>query len=223
MERPVPKNQMAMLSAFTMLATIFAVYSWVALGTDSGPTEPDWVVVDTEKKHLVTPEMRLATEKAAHTTAPAFRAEATDGKTYDLAEMVGEGPVALVFIKEGCPCSVESQPFFNRLHEAYGAAVPFFGVIDAPVGRAGKWAEVNHAAFPLLSDVELKIVHDYKAESSAYLAVVSKGGAIEKLWPGYSAAMIREASACLAKLAEIEPKPIDATGAPEEMLTGCPF
>jgi peroxiredoxin len=219
----VPKNQLAILAGFTVLATIFTVYSWAVLGTDAGPTEPDWVVVESEKKHLVTPEMRLATEKAANTVAPAFRAEATDGKTYDLAELTARGPVALVFVKEGCPCSVESQPFFNRLYEAYGDETPFFGVIDAPLGRAGKWAEVNHAAFPLLSDVDLNIVHDYKAESSAYLAVVAKGGAIEKLWPGYSAAMIREASACLAKLTGTEPKAIDATGAPDEMLTGCPF
>jgi len=218
----VPKNQLTIVAAFTALATIFAAYSWVVLGTDSGPAEFNWVV-ESDEKHLVTPEMRSATEKAANTIAPGFRAEATDGKTYDLAELTGNGPVALVFIKEGCPCSVDSQPLFNRLSEAYGSDAPFFGVIDAPIGRAGKWAEVNHAAFPLLSDVDLKIVHDYKAESSAYLAVVAKGGAIEKLWPGYSVGMIHEASDLLAKLTSTEPKAIDATGAPEEMLTGCPF
>ncbi|APW62843.1 peroxiredoxin family protein [Paludisphaera borealis] len=221
----MPKNQLTIVGAFTVLATVFAVYSWAVLGTGPKPDEGSgFVVIESEKQHLVTSEMLAATEKVARTTAPAFRAEATDGKTYDLAELTRKGPVVLAFIKEGCPCSIESQPYFNRLFEAYGAKVPFFGVIDGPVNRAGKWGRVNHAAFPILSDVDLTIIHDYKAESSAYLALVSQGGTIEKLWPGYSVEMLNEVSARLAKFAGMDVQPIDTTGAPQgEMLTGCPF
>ena len=210
-----------------VLATVFTVYSWTLLGTGPKPDEgsaPELVVIESEQKHKVTPEMLAATEKASQTTAPGFLADATDGKTYDLADITKNGPVVLAFIKEGCPCSIASQPYFNRLFEAYGAKIPFFGVIDAPVNRAGKWGRVNHAAFPILCDVDLAIIHDYKAESSAYLAIVSQGGTIEKLWPGYSVEMLEDASARLAKLAEMDVKPIDTTDAPSgEMLTGCPF
>jgi len=221
----VPKNQLTIVGAFAVLATVFAIYSWAVLGTGPGPDEGQGlIVIESEKKHLVTPEMLAATEKASQTAAPAFQAEATDGKTYDLAELTKSGPVVLAFVKEGCPCSVESQPYFNRLFEAYGTKVPFFGVIDGPVNRAEKWGRVNDAAFPILSDVDLMIIHDYKAESSAYLAIVSKGGTLEKLWPGYSVEMLDDASARLAKLAGMDVQPIDTTGAPSgEMLTGCPF
>lgn len=223
----MPKNQLTIVGAFAGLATVFTVFSWLALDLDSKPPAgagPDLVVIESDEKHKVTPEMLAKTEKAAQTTAPGVLADATDGKTYDLAELSRNGPVVLAFIKEGCPCSVDAQIYFNRLFEAYGARVPFFGVIDAPVNRAGKWGRVNKAAFPILCDVDLAIIHDYKAESSAYLAIVSRGGTIEKLWPGYSVAMLEEASARLAKLAETDVQPIDTTGAPsDEMLTGCPF
>jgi hypothetical protein len=63
----------------------------------------------------------------------------------------------------------------------------------------------------------------YKAESSAYVALVSKEGAIEKLWPGYSAEMLKDASERLARLSGIEVRAIDPTDAPTEMTTGCPF
>lgn len=223
----MPKNQLTIVGAALALATVFTVYSWAVLGTgpdlDESPA-PELVVIESEETHKVTPEMLAATEKASQTTAPEFLADATDGKTYDLAGLTGNGPVVLAFIKEGCPCSVAAQPYFNRLFEAYGAKVPFFGVIDAPVDRAEKWGRVNQAAFPILCDVDLAIIHDYKAESSAYLAIVSRGGTIEKLWPGYSVAMLEEASARLAKLAEMDVRPIDTTDAPsDEMLTGCPF
>ena len=39
----------------------------------------------------------------------------------------------------------------------------------------------NQAAFPLLSDPDLRTVHEYKAENSAYVALIAKGGTIEKL------------------------------------------
>jgi peroxiredoxin len=225
LERIVPKNQLTIVGSFAVLAVVFTVYSWAVLDTGPKPDESQGlIVIESENKHVVTPEMLAHTEKAANTAAPTFQAEATDGKTYDLAALTREGPIALVFIKEGCPCSIDSQPYFNRLFAAYGARVPFFGVIDGPVNRAGKWARVNHADFPILSDEDLTIVHDYKAESSAYMALVAKGGTIEKLWPGYSVEMLEDASARLAKLAGLDVQPIDTTAAPtDEMLTGCPF
>ena len=79
-----------------------------------------------------------------------------------------------VFIKEGCPCSLAAQPFFNLLFDAYGKHARFFGVFDGSVSKAKKWAMQNQAAFPLLSDPDLRTVHEYKAENSAYVALIAK-------------------------------------------------
>jgi hypothetical protein len=69
----------------------------------------------------------------------------------------------------------------------------------------------------------LKIVHEYKAENSAYFAIISPGGRIERYWPGYSAEMLKEANAHLAGLARVDARPVDVTDAPAEMYSGCPY
>jgi peroxiredoxin len=155
--------------------------------------------------------------------APAFRAEATDGKIYGLEDATSEKPLVLTFIKDGCPCSEAAEPFFDRLFAAYRDEIRFLGVIDADVSRAKEWAKQNLVPYPILADPESRIVHNYKAESSAYVALVSKDGTIEKLWPGYSAQMLNDASQRLARLSGGEPKPVNTSDAPAEMTTGCPY
>jgi len=191
-------------------------YEWSARSV-SAPN-----VLEGPQRHLVRPEMLIATAKMTDVVAPAFRAQATDDSYYDIAELTGDGPVVLVFIKEGCPCSLAAQPFFNLLFDAYGKHARFFGVFDGSVSKAKKWAMQNQAAFPLLSDPDLRTVHEYKAENSAYVALIPKGGTIKKLWPGYSVEMLADASARLARLTGVIAKPIDVSAAPTEITTGCP-
>ena len=167
--------------------------------------------------------MLIASAKMTDVTAPAFRAQATDESFCDLNELTRDGTVVLVFIKDGCPCSQAAQPFFNHLFDAYGKHARFFGVFDGSVSNAKKWAEQYQAGFPLLSDPDLRIVHEYKAENSAYVALIAKGGKIEKLWPGYSVDMLADAAARLARLTGVTAKPIDVNEAPTEMTTGCPY
>jgi peroxiredoxin len=200
-------------------------YAGARFRAEIGPVlEPEpTIIISSAGSHKVTPEMLATTTAMAKQVAPAFRAEGSDGKTYALAEMANDGPMALLFIKDGCPCSVAAGPFYNRLHEAYGSRVRFFGVIDEDVGVARRWARAQRVAFPILGDPELKIVHEYKAENSAYFAIISPGGRIGRYWPGYSAEMLKEANAHLAGLAGVEAKPVDVTDAPAEMYSGCPY
>jgi peroxiredoxin len=175
------------------------------------------------EKHLVTPAMLAATDAKAKQAAPTFHSIATDGVTYDLAELTARSSVVLVFIKDGCPCSADAQRFYNRLHETYGREVRFLGVIDADPNGGRAWGQRNRTAFPLLADPDLAIASRFGAESSAYMAVVERGGAIDHLYPGYSREMLAEASGRIARLAGVPPASIDATGAPEELSTGCPL
>ena len=207
--------------AFAMLGVFIA---WARLSFEADLTGgSNLVIVEGPRKHLVTPEMLEATGKMMKQPAPAFLAEATDGKTYRLEDVTSSKPLVLTFIKDGCPCSEAAQPFFNRLFAAYKDEIRFLGVIDAEVSRARGWAKENSVPFPILADPESRIVHAYKAESSADVALVSKEGTIEVLWPGYSAQMLKDAGERLARLGGGETKPIDTTDAPAKMTTGCPY
>jgi peroxiredoxin len=198
-----------------------AVYAYVRSG---GRLRPSATPAFTEpEKHLVTPSMRAATDAMTARPAPPFHTRATDGTTYDLADLTREAPLVLLFIKDGCPCSVDAQRFFNRLHAAYGHEIRFLGAIDADDTRARAWGRENRTTFPLLVDPESSIAHAYGAESSAYAAIITKEGTIDRLYPGYSVAMLAELNERLARLAGVPPWPIDASGAPEELSTGCPF
>ena len=110
-------------------------------------------VLEGPQRHLVRPEMLIATAKMTDVVAPAFRAQATDDSYYDIAELTGDGPVVLVFIKEGCPCSLAAQPFFNLLFDAYGKHARFFKASSMVAYRvAKKWDSRKTKQRPLLSD-----------------------------------------------------------------------
>ncbi|MDG3005179.1 peroxiredoxin family protein [Paludisphaera mucosa] len=188
---------------------------------ESPPGRP--VVLVSEPEHAATPAMIAAAGSMERRAAPAFRAVADDGETYTLRDLAEQGPLALVFIKVGCPCSVAARPFYDRLHQAYGSRVRFFGVIDGDADVAREWSRANRLSFPILCDPGLQIVREYRAENSAYFAIISKGGAIERYWPGYSVGMLNEANERLARLAGVEAMPFDATDAPVEIYSGCPF
>ncbi len=81
----------------------------------------------------------------------------------------------------------------------------------------------HQVSFPILSDPDLKIVHAYQAENSAYFALIAKEGTIDTYWPGYSADMLKEASERLAWLAGVGVKSIDVTDAPAQLYSGCPY
>ncbi len=207
--------------AFAGLASVYAFslirYEW----NEPSATAP--ILIEGPQRHLVRPEMLIATAKMTDFAAPPFRAPATDENVYDVKELTRDETVVLVFIKDGCPCSQAAQPFFNQLFDAYGKHARFFGVFDGSVSKAKKWATQYQAGFPFLSDPDLRIVHEYKAENSAYVALIAKGGTIDKFWPGYSVDMLADAAARLARLTGVVAKPIDVREAPTEMTTGCPY
>ncbi|MHC5543574.1 peroxiredoxin family protein, partial [Singulisphaera rosea] len=58
---------------------------------------------------------------------------------------------------------------------------------------------------------------------SASVALVSRAGTIETLWPGYSADMLNDLGRRLARLTGVEPKPLDTRDAPIKLAAGCRF
>jgi peroxiredoxin len=181
------------------------------------------VFVPASTSHPVTPGMLSSAREKSGSRLPDVAAEGSDGRTTSLAEVAMDRPAVLFFIKAGCPCSEAAEPFFHRLHAAYGARVAFLGVIGGDRAAAQEWADRHRSPYPVLADPDLRIIGTCGVERSAYVAVIVRGGAIDRLWPGYSQRMLAELDVRLAHLTRVTRPPIDATGAPLDLATGCSF
>ncbi len=212
--------------AFGTLAFSFAAWFLAARfsARSTPPKAPLILSGYLDEEHLVTPEMLEKSEAAVDRPVPAnLRAMDADGRIYDLANEAQSRPLMLVFIKDGCPCSISAEPFFRRLFDAYQEQVQILGVIDGDQEVARSWAKQHGTPYPILLDPDLKLVEAFEVWNSAYVAVVAPGGQIETLWPGYSAEMLGDLSEQLARLGGTKVVPIEVNDAPELLYSGCPF
>jgi peroxiredoxin len=210
------------LFAFPVLGVGF-LYAWVRLSSEIGGWErAPFDIPGEPAKHVVTPRMSESSRGMVFRQAPDFSKKANDGANYTLRELTRQGPVLLTFIEIGCPCSEAAQPFFNRLRAVYPQA-RILGVIDGELGPANLWASRISVLYPLLLDPDLELVRAYGIENSAYVVLIDEQGRIAMHWPGYSASMLQELGASLARLTRSALRPIDVSGAPSELYTGCPY
>jgi peroxiredoxin len=207
-------------------ATVFGVYGWTryrSLHSARIPASAPLLASAEPEKHKVTPRMLATAQTREKRPAPPFRKVDAQGQTHSLAELLETGPIVLLFIKDGCPCSVSAEGYFNRMHASYGGHIRFFGVIDGDAAVARRWAEANGVPFPILPDPEHELVHLYGAENSAYVTLIDRDRTIDMFWPGYSAGMLRDLNARMARLAGRPEQPVDVGEAPDELYSGCPF
>lgn len=209
----------------TLAAALGAGFAWWrAVASDQEPRGQMVVFgVLTDEEHRVTPEMRQASEQMADRPAPSFRAIDQDGNPVESASTVGERPVVLVFIKDGCPCSTSAEPFYARLHDAYGARATFLGVIDGDRSVASRWVDDHGTPYPVLADPSLGLVRDFEVRNSAYVALIDRDGMIVALWPGYSEEILEEIASRLSGLTGLPQTDVGASEAPDLPYSGCPF
>jgi hypothetical protein len=132
-------------------------------------------------------------------------------------------PVLLVFVKSGCPCSVEFEPYFHRLYEAYGGAVRVFGVIDGDDSTAQRYAAANSVPYPLIADPDERLIRRFDAKNGGYAALLDAGGVVVGFWPGFSEEAMTDLGRRMSRLARVEERPIETAGLPKKLTTGCPF
>jgi hypothetical protein len=118
---------------------------------------------------------------------------------------------------------VEFEPFFHRLERCYKGRVRFFGVIDGGVADARTYAEANRVPYPVLADPDRAVITRFKAENGGYVALLRPGGVVDALWPGCSAEMARELGRRISTLAGVKERPVEVSGMPPALTTGCPF
>lgn len=173
--------------------------------------------------HYVTPRQLAASGEWQDRPVAAFSAWGHDGKQYDGQSLVGDSPTVIVFIKKGCPCSVQFEPFFHRLERCYKGQVRFFGVIDGSVADARRYAEANGVPYPVLADPDRTIITCFKAENGGYVLLLKPDGVVDTLWPGCSVEMMKELGRKISTLAGVEEGPVEVSGMPRVLTTGCPF
>ena len=189
-----------------------------------GPATPSATLrAAADEKHYVTLKQLLGSGASARQPAPPFAAPTHDGQTFRLEDALEGQPLVLIFIKNGCPCSVEAEPHFHQVLDLYQGHVRFAGVIDGTLETARQYARDQRVPYPVLADPERAIIRAYRAESSVYVAVIRPDGVIDQLWPGYSAEMMRELGRRIAELSETQERRIDVRGIPTVLTTGCPF
>lgn len=175
-------------------------------------------------RHPVTPEMDAEAKRRAGQVVAGFRLPDQDGKVVDLEQLVEHRPTLFLGVKDGCPCNLDAQTFFNDLYAFYGSKINFYGVMDAKAERAKEFRRDLRCEFPILVSPDDDTV--FKAlgtKQSVYTTLVGTDGKIIRQWPGYSKKIITEIATELARLAKSEPAPIDLTMAPEKPTSGCYF
>jgi hypothetical protein len=175
------------------------------------------------EKHFVTPEQLVECGVLAQRRIEPFSAVAHDGARFAWPAAGVARPLVLVFIKRGCPCSVEFQPFFHRLEERYRDSADFVGVIDADADSARAYAAANRVPYRVLADPDRALIARFEARNGGYVALLGGNGQLDTLWPGCSAEMMRALGRRIAALRAIEERSLDVSNLPKVLTTGCPF
>lgn len=174
-------------------------------------------------RHPVTEDMWKKSRARAGQPAPLFVLQDHMGDKLQLTELLKKGPVVLVFTKDGCPCSMESQPFFNQLARHFAGKATFVGVIDAPQHVASKYKDDFSVPYTMALAADGAVFKSFGSLQSVYTTLIKADGIVAKQWPGYSRATLTDLNEELATLTQIKPGVIDLTMAPSQITSGCFF
>jgi hypothetical protein len=205
-------------------AIAWAGLSWLSdRGTDASSPRPTPVPGLAGEKHYVTPAQLAESGSWGNRQVGAFSAVAHDGKPFAWSGKSQARPLVLVFIRQGCPCNGDLEPFFQRLAGQYGDVADFAGVIDAGADTARAYAMGQKTPYRVLADPDRALIARFQARNGGYIALLRPEGCVDTLWPGYSAEMMRELGRRIAELGAIPERPLDVAGLPGALTTGCPF
>lgn len=140
-----------------------------------------------------------------------------------LGLQVGAKPMIVYFIELECPCSLEATKFFNRFSASMGGTVSVVGVVNGSASEAKQWKKEAGAQFTIISDPKLDLIREFGAKRSVMTAFVTKGGRVEKLYPGYNRSLLADLNARVSKFDPSKPSAISFADAPKNLILGCSF
>ncbi len=173
-------------------------------------------------RHPVTADMLKDAQAKAGMELPPVELLNSQGQKVNLASLPGK-PIVVVMTKDGCPCNIESQPFFNQIAKGFGDKVQFYGIIDGDKDVAEEYRLDFKVPYPILLNLEEKVFRAFGAKQSVYTYLFDKNGKAVKIWPGYSAETMTELNDRLAELTASPAPKLDLTMASPELTSGCYF
>jgi len=174
-------------------------------------------------RHPVTQEMWDKAMAQGGADAYDFRLTTSENEAFHLFDQLAKTPVVLIATKDGCPCSIESQPFFNQISAAYSGKVLFIGLIDADIPVAQLYKRGHETPYPIVCATTKEPFLANRFKQSVTVSLIGRDKKVKKVWPGYSASMLEELNAAAADAADVPPKPLSFEDAPKEMTSGCYF
>src|SRR5262249_23516488 len=69
----------------------------------------------TSENHYVGPRQLAESNAMVSRSVDGFAVTGHDGRQLSWDDLSAGQPVVLIFIKEGCPCSIQVEPFFQRV------------------------------------------------------------------------------------------------------------
>jgi hypothetical protein len=175
------------------------------------------------EKHYVHPRQLADANEMVQRALGDLSATVQDGRRVNWEELSGGRPVVLLFVKEGCPCSAEVEPFFQRVEKIYANEACFARLIDAGAKSAAHYAAEHRVYQPMLVDPEKMLIRQFRAKNGCYVVLLTPGGLIDGCWPGCSADTMRQLGRRIAGLTGVAERPLDTSGMPASLTNGCPF
>ncbi len=207
----------------TVPASLLIIGAGWLISAPAGFVRPDSSNMVDVPRHPVTEEMWDKAMARGGNDAQEISLKTSEGEPFSLYDQLKKGPVVLVATKDGCPCSIESQPFFNEIQNLYKGQVAFVGLIDADLPIAQLYKSGHEVPYPLLSALEKQPFFDYRFKQSVNLALIGQDRKIKRVWPGYSATMLLTLNQAIADELKVPAKGMTIEHAPSSMTTGCYF
>lgn len=113
--------------------------------------------------------------------APGGPLETLDGKTVDLSQYYGKGPVVLEFWATWCGNCKQLEPAMRAAMKKHGKGVQFITVavsVNQSRERVAAWQKINKIPGALLYDRKGAVSGAYDVPATSYVVVVDKTGKI---------------------------------------------
>ena len=119
---------------------------------------------------------------AAGKTAPDFKLNTLDGKSFSLKDALAQAPVMLAFFKVSCPTCQYAFPFYERLFRAYkNQHVTLIGVSQNNAEETAAFAKEFGISFPLLLEDtrSYPVSNAYRISNVPTLFWIARDGTID--------------------------------------------
>ncbi len=199
----------------------FTLFGLFSLGSAVMLYQAGVIRLPGQPRHPVTESMRQKADNAKAQGAVDFQLDSVEKGKIRMSSLWNDKPLLVVFTLPDCPCSIDSQPFFNQLAKNYEGKLNVLGVIKGPKLDSSNYKVNMSVPYPMGMDPQGAVAAVYQAPQSVYSVLIRPGGKVEKLWPGYSKKILAEMNGLIAELAGTEAVPLDTTNAPEQDSSGC--